>query len=118
MATAAAQTEITVNAMNDDPSEPAHVDITPQQIDRMPTESVSSPFSSLITMTTPGAAADSNGSFHPLGDHAEASFVVDGQPITDQQSRTFSTQVSLTHSSPSRCAKERRVRTWATRQAW
>jgi len=40
-------------------------------------------------------AADSNGSFHPLGDHAEASFVIDGQPITDQQSRTFSTQVAL-----------------------
>ena len=95
MATASAKTEITVNAMNNDPTEPAHVDITPQQIDRMPTESVSSPFSSLITMSTPGAAADSNGSFHPLGDHAEASFVVDGQPITDQQSRTFSTQVSL-----------------------
>ncbi len=46
-------------------------------------------------MTTPGVAADSNGSFHPLGDHAEASFVLDGQPITDQQSRTFSTQISL-----------------------
>ena len=95
LATVSTRTEVTVNATNNDPTEPAHVDITPQQIDRMPTESVSSPFSSLITMTTPGAAADSNGSFHPLGDHAEASFVVDGQPITDQQSRTFSTQVSL-----------------------
>jgi Carboxypeptidase regulatory-like domain len=95
LSAAAAKTEVVVNAENDDPTEPAHVDIAPQQIDRMPTQSVSSPFSSLITMTTPGAAADSNGSFHPLGDHAEASFVVDGQPITDQQSRTFSTQVSL-----------------------
>ncbi len=95
LATAAVMTEVMVSATNDDPIEPAHVDIAPQQIDQMPTESVSSPFSSLITMTTPGAAADSNGSFHPLGDHAEASFVVDGQPITDQQSRTFSTQVSL-----------------------
>jgi len=95
LATAAAMTEITVNASNNDPTEPAHADITPEQIDRMPTQSVSSPLSSLITLTTPGVAADSNGSFHPLGDHAEASFVVDGQPITDQQSRTFSTQVSL-----------------------
>jgi len=95
LSAAASHTEVMVTATNDDPTEPAHVDIAPQQIDRMPTESVSSPFSSLITMTTPGAAADSNGSFHPLGDHAEASFVVDGQPITDQQSRTFSTQVSL-----------------------
>ena len=95
LSAAGSHTEVMVTATNDDPTEPAHVDITPQQIDRMPTESVSSPFSSLITMTTPGVAADSNGSFHPLGDHAEASFVVDGQPITDQQSRTFSTQISL-----------------------
>ena len=95
LSAAASKTEVNVSATDDDPTEPAHVDITPQEIARIPTESVSSPFSSLIVMTTPGAAADSNGSFHPLGDHAEASFVVDGQPITDQQSRTFSTQVSL-----------------------
>lgn len=95
LSTAAVKTEVTVTDSTSDRVAPAHVNITPQQIDRMPTESVNSPFSSLITMTTPGAAADSNGSFHPLGDHAEASFVIDGQPITDQQSRTFSTQVSL-----------------------
>ena len=83
------------DASSDGPTEPAHVDIVPLEIERMPTESLSSPLSSLVTMTTPGAAADSNGSFHPLGDHAEASIVVDGQPITDQQSRTFSTQISL-----------------------
>jgi len=95
LAAAAATTEIIVNASSNDPTEPTRSDITPEQIDRMPTQSVSSPLSSLVTLTAPGVAADSNGSFHPLGDHAEASFVIDGQPITDQQSRTFSTQVSL-----------------------
>jgi hypothetical protein len=95
LSAAATHAEVIVTAANADPTQPARVNITPEQIDRMPTESVSSPLSSLVTMTTPGAAADSNGSFHPLGDHAEASFVIDGQPITDQQSRTFSTQVSL-----------------------
>ncbi len=95
LAAAGETSEIIVRATDDDPSQPAHVNITPVEIDRMPTESVSSPFSSLVTMTAPGVAADSNGSFHPLGDHAEASFVLDGQPITDQQSRTFSTQISL-----------------------
>lgn len=90
-----ARSEMTVTATSHDAVEPAHVDITAEQMDRMPTQSVSSRLSSLITMTTPGVSADSNGSFHPLGDHAEASFLVDGQPITDQQSRTFSTQVSL-----------------------
>jgi len=92
---AAVMTEVIVTASDNDPTEPAHVDVTRQQMERMPSESASSPFSSLVTMTAPGVSADSNGSFHPLGDHAEATFVVDGQPITDQQSRTFSTQVSL-----------------------
>ena len=89
------QTEVTVSAQELDPTEPAHVDVSLEQIERIPSQSVSSPLSSLITLTTPGVSADSNGSFHPLGDHAEASFGIDGQPITDQQSRTFSTQISL-----------------------
>jgi hypothetical protein len=42
--------------------------------------------------SAPGVAADSNGLFHGLGDHARNSFSVDGQPITDQQSKAFSNQ--------------------------
>ena len=42
-----------------------------------------------------GVAADSNGLFHGLGDHAENSFSLDGQPITDQQSKVFSNQIPL-----------------------
>ena len=38
-------------------------------------------------------AADSNGLFHGLGDHASNSFSVDGQSITDQQSKVFSNQL-------------------------
>ena len=63
-------------------------------IETLPSESVSAGLSSIITLTTAGVAADSNGGFHPLGEHAETSFSVDGQPITDQQSRTFSNQLS------------------------
>ena len=40
-------------------------------------------------------AADANGFFHPAGDHAEATFVIDGQPISDQQSKVFSTQLPI-----------------------
>jgi TonB-dependent Receptor Plug Domain len=58
-------------------------------------ESSSSSVSSLVTLTTPGVAADSNGLFHGMGDHAENSFSVDGQPITDQQSKVFSNQIPL-----------------------
>lgn len=95
LATETLHTDVVVDAQGIDPVAPAHVDVSPEQIERIPSQSVSSPLSSLITVMTPGVSADSNGSFHPLGDHAEASFVIDGQPITDQQSRTFSTQISL-----------------------
>jgi Domain of unknown function (DUF4349)/Putative zinc-finger len=48
------------------------------------------PLSRLVTQATPGIAADSNGLFHGFGDHAQSSFSVDGQPITDQQGKVFS----------------------------
>ena len=44
-------------------------------------------FTDLVTLSTPGIAADSNGIFHGLGDHAANSFSVDGQPRTDQQDK-------------------------------
>ena len=46
-----------------------------------------------MTLSSPGVAADSNGLFHGLGDHASNSFSIDGQPITDQQSKVFSNQL-------------------------
>jgi hypothetical protein len=63
--------------------------------ERVPLESQSSSVSSLVTLVSPGVVADSNGLFHGLGDHAENSFSVDGQPITDQQSKVFSNQIPL-----------------------
>jgi hypothetical protein len=63
--------------------------------DKLPLESASSSVSSLVTLTAPGNAADSNGMFHGLGDHAENSFSVDNQPITDQFSKTFSNQIPV-----------------------
>jgi len=63
-------------------------------IEKLPAESVNSGLSSIITLATPGVAADSNGLYHPLGEHAEQSFSVDGQPISDQQTRQFSNQIS------------------------
>src|SRR5258706_14048456 len=49
--------------------------------------------SQAIVYSTGGVAADGNGFFHPLGDHAQAAFLIDGQPISDQQSKVFSTQL-------------------------
>jgi hypothetical protein len=70
-----------------------HTDVDRSLFDKVPLESQSSSLSSLITLTTPGVAADSNGLFHGLGDHAQNSFSLDGQPITDQQSKIFSNQI-------------------------
>jgi hypothetical protein len=72
-----------------------HTDVDKALFDRLPLESASSSLSSLVTLSTPGIAADSNGLFHGLGDHAENSFSVDGQPITDQQSKVFSNQIPV-----------------------
>ncbi|MGC2698529.1 MAG: TonB-dependent receptor [Candidatus Angelobacter sp.] len=72
-----------------------HTDVDRGLFDKVPLESASSSVSSLVTLVTPGIAADSNGLFHGLGDHAENSFSVDGQPITDQQSKIFSNQIPM-----------------------
>jgi hypothetical protein len=70
-----------------------HSDVDRDLFIKVPLESASSTLSSLVTLSTPGVAADSNGLFHGLGDHASNSFSVDGQSITDQQSKVFSNQI-------------------------
>lgn len=72
-----------------------HTDVDRGLFEKLPLESQSSSLSSLVTLSSPGIAADSNGLFHGMGDHAENSFSVDGQPITDQQSKVFSNQIPL-----------------------
>jgi hypothetical protein len=72
-----------------------HTDVDRGLFNKIPLESTSSSVSSLVTLASPGIAADSNGLFHGMGDHAENSFSVDGQPITDQQSKIFSNQIPL-----------------------
>ena len=70
-----------------------HTDIDRDLFNKLPLESASSSLSSLVTLASPGVAADSNGLFHGLGDHASNSFNIDGQSITDQQSKVFSNQL-------------------------
>ena len=48
----------------------------------------------IITLASPGVVADANGFFHPIGDHAQTQFSIDNQPVTDQQSRIYSNQIS------------------------
>jgi hypothetical protein len=92
---AGASTTVTVEGSADllenDPT--FHTDVDRGLFQKLPLESQSSSLSSLVTLSSPGVAADSNGLFHGLGDHASNSFSVDGQPITDQQSKVFSNQL-------------------------
>jgi hypothetical protein len=73
----------------------AHADVDISTLDKLPTLSPASGLSDAIILSSPGVVADSNGFFHPLGDHAQTSFAIDGQPISDQQSKAFSTQVPV-----------------------
>jgi hypothetical protein len=93
---AGSKTEVTVEAagtdiLETDPS--AHVDVDRNLILKLPALDPGAGLSQAIINTTGGVAADGNGFFHPLGDHAQASFIIDGQPISDQQSKVFSTQL-------------------------
>lgn len=98
LAIAVSTQTVTVDAPTDlieqDPS--AHTDIDRSTISTLPIESASSQLSAIVTETSPGVAADSDGQIHGLGDHGEVSFSVDGQPITDQQSKVFSNQLPAT----------------------
>ena len=59
----------------------------------LPAISPDSGLNDAIMLTTPGVVADSNGFFHPLGDHAQVSYVIDGQPVSDQRNKVFSTSI-------------------------
>ncbi|PYR65616.1 MAG: TonB-dependent receptor, partial [Acidobacteria bacterium] len=71
----------------------AHTDVDQTLVDKLPIEAGGG-LNQVITMASPGVVADSNGFFHPVGDHAQTQFSIDNQPITDQQSRIYSNQIS------------------------
>ena len=91
---ATSNTVVTVEAPPDlvqnDPT--FHTDVDRDTIAHIPVEG-SSELSSIVTLTSPGISADSNGLMHGLGDHAENTFVIDGQGESDQQSKVFSNQI-------------------------
>ena len=72
-----------------------HNDIDAKGLAKMALFSPASGLSDALILGSPGVVADANGFFHPIGDHAQTSFIVDGQPISDQQSKAFSTQIPV-----------------------
>ena len=92
-----ATANVTVSAdasiVEDIPTPRTQVDETLMR--RLPLSTPGNGLSDVITKTSPGVVADSNGFFHPLGDHAQSQISLDGQPIADQQSKAFSTQLPV-----------------------
>ena len=97
LAVSGASANVTINAdaviIENIPT--THTDVDQSLITRLPLSSPGNGLSEAITLTSPGVVADSNGFFHPLGDHAQTQYSVDNQPITDQQSKAFSTQLPV-----------------------
>jgi len=73
----------------------AHTDADRELFSKMPTVSITTGLSDIITLSTPAVVADSDGFFHSLGDHAQMALSIDNQPITDQQGSLFSTQIPV-----------------------
>ncbi len=71
----------------------AHTDVDQSLIAKLPVESGAG-LNQVVMMASPGVVADSNGFFHPVGDHAQTQFSIDNQTIADQQSRIYSNQIS------------------------
>ncbi len=73
-------------------SSQSHVDIDKSSIQRAPAASPSRGMESLI-IQAPGFSQDENGRYHFQGAHSQQSYVVDGQPISDQIGTTFSNSI-------------------------
>lgn len=73
----------------------AHTDVGSRQIESLPIENPTVGLSSVITNASPGVVADANGFFHPLGEHADTSISLDGQPINDQESKIFANPLPM-----------------------
>ncbi len=95
MALASSTTSVEVHSDTDlvESVPTAHVDVDASQMAKLPMSSPTGGLNSVIAHSAPGIIEDSNGFIHPQGDHAQTQFVFDNQPITDQQSKQFSTSM-------------------------
>lgn len=97
MGVAASSQQVTVSA------QPALPENIPLQHHQLSSEALShfaiqpqaTGMSKTLVNTIAGVADDANGQLDPLGEEGDSTFLVDGQPITNQQSRLLSNQTSL-----------------------
>lgn len=72
-----------------------HTDVSRQRLGTLPVPRQNTGLSTAITLSTPGVTADSNGMFHPMGEHADTTITIDGQPNSNQTSQIYSNQIPL-----------------------
>ena len=94
LAGSATELEVSGEAAGLELSPTAHGTLDRSALDRIAVQNQATGLSEMVTRTTPGVAADGNGFAHPLGEHADTSIAIDNQPITDQQAKIFSNQLS------------------------
>lgn len=58
-------------------------------ISKLPSFEPGAGLSSVINNSTGGTSSDANGFFHPLGDHAQVSFVIDGRDAFHLKQKTW-----------------------------
>jgi hypothetical protein len=73
----------------------AHTDVAENILTKLPLLAPGAGLNDVITTASPNVVRDSNGFFHPLGDHAQTTYVIDNQSISDQRSKAFSTQLPV-----------------------
>ena len=93
VATESTSVEVQANGALVETDTSAHTDTDAVTFSKLPGIDPTAGLSDIINKSTGGTASDANGFFHPLGDHAQVSFVFDGQTVSDQQSKVFSTQI-------------------------
>ena len=95
LAESTATVDISSDAVIVENTSTTHTDVDQIQLRKLPLSSPGNGLSDAIVLTSPGVVSDSNGFIHPLGDHAQVQFTIDNQPITDQQTKAFSSQLPV-----------------------
>jgi len=93
LATENTTVEVESNAAMVETDTSAHTDTDSVTFSKLPEIDPTEGLSDIINNSTGATVSDANGFFHPEGDHAQVSYVFDGETISDQQSKNFSTQI-------------------------
>jgi hypothetical protein len=112
---------VTVEASGEDllENDPTfHTDVSKELFDKMPLESQSSSLSSLVTLSSPGIAADSNAYSRDSDTTRKTRFPWMASPSRTSRARSFPTKLPLIRLSPWKSSRERRPPSMATRPAW